>query len=96
MARPKAQDLPGVEGPGVAPVKYKDLEKPGDEFVELRDDKAELATKMTGVQTKIIDKMIEKGITKYRFSDQEIELIDGKRKVKVKTVKVASEDNDDE
>lgn len=96
MPRPKAIDLPGVEGPGVSPVKHKDLDKLGDEFIDLRDQKSKLAEEMTGIQTKIIDKMIEKEIKKYRFSDQEIEIIDGKRKVKVKTVKVDSADGDDE
>lgn len=40
MARPKAQDLPGVEGEGVSPKKDKALEKLGDEFIEIRDQKA--------------------------------------------------------
>lgn len=95
MARPKAQDLPGVEGEGVAPIKDKKLEQLGDEFIEIRDKKAELATELTGIETKILDRMREKGIEVFRFGDQEMKLKPGKTHVKVKTIKSEPEDGSD-
>lgn len=89
--RPLPQDLPGVEGPGVSPPKFKDIDRIADQFVEVRDEKAELATKLGELEKKIIEKMGEHGLDKYRFSDQEIIVKHGKNKVKIKTVKVDTE-----
>ncbi len=88
MSRPKAQDLPGVEGPGVSPPKIKELDRLGDKFIEIRDDKADLASKLTKVEAQMAEIMEDQGLTKYQFSDQEMILKRGKVHVKVKTVKV--------
>lgn len=40
--RPKAQDLPGVEGEGVSLPKFKDIDKLADKFVELRGPEGRL------------------------------------------------------
>lgn len=95
MARIKQTEIP-MEGEGVAPVKYKDLDRLGDKFIEIRDEKAELATALGKVEASIIEKMIEKGIAKYRFGDQEITVKPGKEHVKVKTVKVDGEASEGE
>ncbi len=93
MPRPKPLDLPNMTGPGVAQEKYKDLDRLGDEFIELRDKKAETATKMRTVEKKLAEKMSEKGITRYRFGDQEMLIKIGPTHIKIKTVKVEDIDN---
>lgn len=94
----KQPDLTGVEGPGVSLPKDKALDKLGDEFIETRDKKATLATKLGDLEKKIIDRMAEKGLKHYRFGDQEMDVVETKLHVKVKTVKVegVEVDPDDE
>jgi hypothetical protein len=95
----KPQDLPGVEGPGVSIPKFKDLDKLGDKFIDLRDEKAALAGKMTKLEDQIVELMRDHDITRYVFGDQEMVLKEGKVHVRVKTVKVgggATDDPDDE
>lgn len=88
MPRPKAQELPGVEGPGVSLPQYKDLDKLGDKFIEVRDEKAKLATKLADTEKKIIELMRDKGLEVYRFGDQEAKIVETKLHVKIKTVQV--------
>lgn len=76
-----------IEGPGISPVKYKDIDRLGDKFIDVRDKKAELATELGKIEERIAEKMTEHGITKYRFADQEVILKPGKTHVKIKTVK---------
>ena len=92
MARPKNQELPGMVGPGVEKFTDKKLDKLGDEFVDLRDQKAKLAEEMTAVEAKILDRMTECDIINYRFSDQLMFVKPGKNHVKIKTVKVGDDD----
>jgi len=87
MPRLKQEDLSGVEGPGVSPIKLKELDRLGDKYIEVRDKKAELATELNGIENKMADIMVEKGITTYRWSDQEMIVKPGKTHIKVKTVK---------
>ena len=98
MAKPQVQDLPEMNGPGVALPRFKDIDRLADKFIEVRDEKATLATKLGGIETQIAEKMVEHGIEKYQFSDQEVILKKGKTHVKVKTVKMdgAEVDEDDE
>lgn len=88
----KQEELPGVEGPGVSQPKFKDLDRLGDKFITLRDEKAELATKLTKVEGDIIDCMTGHGLTTYKFSDQVMLINPGKTHVKIKTVKVRGEE----
>lgn len=76
-----------MEGEGVAPLRYKELDRLADKFVEKRDAKAELASEMTKLEAQIAEKMEEHGISKYAFSDQVVEVKKGKIHIKVKTVK---------
>lgn len=87
----KTQDLPGVEGPGVSLPKYKDLDRLADKFIEVRDEKAALATKLGEIEKKIADAMIEHQLSRYKFSDQEVVLKEGKIHIKIKTVKATAE-----
>jgi hypothetical protein len=88
--RAKAVDLPGIEGPGVAPFKDKRLSKLGDQFISVRDEKSKMAEELTGVEGKIIERMKELNIRRYQFSDQEAFIVPGKEHVKIKTVKVGA------
>jgi hypothetical protein len=85
---PKQNDLTGIEGPGVSLPHFKDLDKLGDKFIDIRDQKAALATKLGKVEAEIVEKMKDHGISRYVFSDQEMVIKEGKVHVKVKTVKV--------
>ena len=82
-----------MEGPGVGQPKYKDLDKLADQYVDVRDEKAALATKLGKIEGQIVDKMIEKGIRTYRFSDQEVTIKPGTTHIKIKTVKVDTASN---
>lgn len=93
MKKPVTQDLPGVEGPGVSLPKFKDLDRLGDKFTSVRDEKAELAAKLGDIEASIAAKMVEHGLTKYKFSDQEIILKPGKTHIKIKTVKAVSDED---
>jgi hypothetical protein len=96
MARPKQDDLGGMTGAGVAPVKIKKLDNLGDKFIDLRDSKADLATQITACEKGIIELMKENGLTSYAFSDQIIELKEASTHVKVKTIKVGEGTGGDE
>lgn len=98
MPRPRQDDIPGVEGPGVSPPKIKELDRLGDKYVEIRDEKAKLATKLGEVEKKMADIMIDNGMNKYQWSDQEMIIKPGRTHVTVKTVKAegVEVDPDDE
>lgn len=87
MAKLKQSDALEDAGAGVGLVKDKKLTKLGDEFIDKRDSKADLAKEMTALETKIKDRMAELNIEVYRFGDQEMRIELGKAHVKVKTVK---------
>lgn len=93
---PKLKQADALEdgGKGVGVVKDKKLTKLGDEFIEKRDQKAQLATELTALETKIKDRMAELGISIYRFGDQQMEITLGKSHVKVKTIKVEDTSDD--
>ena len=80
-----------MEGEGVAPIKDKKLEKLAEDFIENRDTKAKLAEELTGVETKIFDRMTELKITQFRFADQIVTIKPGKNHIKIKTVKGEAE-----
>lgn len=88
----KQEDLPAMEGPGVAPPKFKDLDRLGDKFIDVRDQKAALAEKLGDIEKQIAEKMVEHGMGRYKFSDQEIILKPGKTHIKIKTVKAVADD----
>lgn len=89
-AKLKPQDLPAMDGPGVAVVKDKKLDALCDEFVEVRDEKAALAEKLGELEAQILDRMVELEITVHKFSDQVATIKPGKNHVKIKTVKTGA------
>jgi hypothetical protein len=94
--RPKAQDLPNMVGDGVGLKKDKQLEALGDRFIEVRDEKAELATELGKLETQILDRMTVLGMSEFRFGDQIMVQKTGKTHVKIKTVKVENDNTGEE
>jgi hypothetical protein len=92
--RPKQTEIP-IEGPGVATVTDKKLIALGDAFIDLRDQKAALATELGDTEKNILARMDELGIKIFRFGDQEMKAKDGARHVKVKTINVEGEAPED-
>ena len=86
MARAKQEELPSVEGPGVAPVRIKAIDVAADKYVDARDVRMEHTIKECKARDNLIDKMREHGLTSYRYGDHEVSLKDGKVGVKVKNV----------
>ena len=76
-----------MEGPGVALPKHKDLDRLGDKYKTLLEQRAETSTEITKVEGRIADAMSEKGLTRYVYSDQEMILKPGKTHIRIKTIK---------
>ncbi len=87
-------DLPGIEGPGVALPEDKVLDKLGDKYIDLRDQKAKLAEEITALDKKAVERMTELNITRYRFGDQEMFVKQGDPHIKIRTVEVGSENGE--
>ena len=92
--RAKQVEMP-LKGDGVEPVTDDLLIQLGDEFVDIRDKKATLATELKATETKILDRMDELKIAVFRFSDQIVTAKTGARHVKIKTVKLDAAKPDD-
>jgi len=91
MAKDKQLDALEDAAPGVGVVKDRKLNALADEFTEKRDAKAELAEQMTGIETKILDRMDEIGVKVFRYADRIVSIKDGRRHVKIKQVTTADE-----
>lgn len=96
MARSKTEDLPAMDGPGVGKIKDKRLESLADEHVDVKSRKAELASELTAIDGKIIDRMIEIGVKVFTYSDKRVKIVEGKDKVSVVTVETGDDDDKDE
>jgi hypothetical protein len=84
---PRTSDLPGMKGPGVAPVRIKAV-------VKIRDRRMGLTKKEVQAKQNLIDllhKNAEKigaddeGIMRYEYDDVVVELKPGKEQLKVRT-----------
>lgn len=91
MAKQEQIDALADGEPGVGIVKDKKLDALADAFTEARDEKAALATKMTEIEGKIIERMQTVKILVYKYADREVKIRAGKAHIKVKTVKVGNE-----
>ena len=80
-------DLPAMEGPGVGQVKDRVLERLGGELDDLRDKKATLAEKITQTEKNAVERMKEKGLSRYRYGDREMILKPGNDHITCKEVK---------
>lgn len=86
MARPKQEDLPKMEGEGVAQKRILALDVLADKYVEARDERMALGEKEKIAKANLIAKMDELGITEYRYGDHKVQILPGKENVKVKNV----------
>ncbi len=85
--RAKAEDLPGMQGPGVGTIKDSALSRLGGKLDDLRDQRATLSENITAAQKSAVDRMLELGISRYRYGDREMILKPGNSKVTTKEVK---------
>lgn len=93
MPRPKQSELP-VEGPGVSVPRVAAIDRLADELDELLDDRSSISEKVTKIEGKLIEKMEEHGLKKYKYRDREVIYKPGKIHVKIKAVKAAGKDGD--
>lgn len=96
MPRLKQNDLPAIEGEGVAPKKIKAIEVAADDYVEKRDTRMSWTEKEVAARNKLITLMKEHGLEKYRFGDEEVSLKPGKDGVKVKKIDGTENENGEE
>lgn len=87
-------ELPGVEGPGVAPVKIAAIEKLAEDYIKERDKRVKLTPREVAAKQKLIDaihKYRDKlgtaadGTVTYRYDDTLIILKPGKETLKVQS-----------
>lgn len=95
MPKKKQEDLPAMEGPGVAPQVFKDVEAAADKYIDVRDKRMALTTKEVEARAVLAEKMASHSLNIYRFDDHQVEVIPGKLKVKVKNLGQDGDTSDD-
>jgi hypothetical protein len=94
MTKPKAAELPGMVGKGVAPVKIASVDKLVVRYVRARDERMELTREEVEAKNNLIDELREHsdkigedkdGTITYRHDDLIVILKHGKDDLKVKT-----------
>lgn len=85
-----------MEGPGVSLPKHPDIDRLADKLDGLLEDRSEISTKITDAEGRLIEKMEEHGLQKYRYRDKEVIYKPGKKHAKVKCVKAEGAENSDE
>lgn len=88
--QPRQRSLPGTQSP-----KNISIEKAAHEYVEARDERMALSEVEVTRKTKLLDVMKRANLTKYRRNGMTIDIVVEKEKVKVRTAKAATEDNDE-
>lgn len=80
-AKPKTEDLPGVDGPGVAPVRIPAVEAAAAAYFKVKERRCELTTKEVSAKRDLIDVLHaneEKigrdstGVLTYRYDDEDL------------------------
>lgn len=83
-----------MEGPGVAPVRIKEVDELAEDYVKERDKRCRQTPKEVAAKTKLIEALHKhadaigrdtQGVLRYEFDDFVIELKPGKEKLKVST-----------
>lgn len=93
MPRARQSEMP-IEGPGVSVPRIAAIDRLADQLDDVLEEKATLATKVTELEGKLIEKMEEHGLKKYRYRDREVIYKPGKIHVKLKTVKNEGKDSE--
>lgn len=92
MAKPKKKttveqtEIP-MEGKGVASVRYPALDRLGNQFDLVREDRKNLKEKLDDLDLQIIEKMEELDVLVYRFDDRIMKLDPGKKHAKIRKLK---------
>jgi len=92
MPRPKQEEIP-MTGKGVEVPKFKDVDRLADKLTDFRDDRAEISRKIGDTERRLMESMEAHGLTKYFYSDRQVEYKLGRAHVKIKTVKADSTKN---
>jgi hypothetical protein len=93
MPKPKTKEF-DLTGPGVAPVRIKELDKLAEEYIEARDERLKLTPIEVAAKTKLIGALHEyankirlpDGSLEYRYDEVVIMLTPGKETLKVKGI----------
>lgn len=97
MARkkPAQDDLPAIEGPGVAPPRIRAIDKLADEYIEIRDQRVQMTPQEVAAKQNLIGALHKHaaklgtqpdGSIVYRYGTIQITLLPGKEKLKVQDV----------
>lgn len=89
---PKRQEELEISGPGVAPQRFKDIDRAADSLQDLLEQRAKLSEGITAAEKKVLERMDEHQLTTYKYRDQEVKVDPGKIHVKIKTVKAQGVD----
>ena len=81
---PRNSDLPGIEGPGVALPRFKDLDDATEEYVSVRNRRMALTEEEVAAKNALATLMHEHGLTVYRYNDYKVVILPGKENIKVK------------
>lgn len=92
----KNQELPGIEGEGVARPKIKAIDSAADKYIEIRDSRMALTEKEVAAKLKLAMLMRDHKLTEYVYDDHKVVLQPGKENVKVRTIHEGDDDGDDE
>ena len=91
----KTDDLPGVEGEGVAPKRIKALDNACGKWRAIVAERQLLTEKECEARDKVLALMHEHGVTKYHYYDDDDEkkllCIEANEKVKLKAIKDETE-----
>ena len=87
---PKQDDMPGIEGPGVAPKRIKKLDNAVAQWRATVAARQELTEKECESRDKVLAMMHAEGITQYHYYDEDdkkkLLIIEGTEKVKLKAL----------
>lgn len=90
--KPSQTDLPGVEGPGVAPKKIPAIEKCASRYIGYKDERCGMLTKEISEKRKLIELILEhkdeigvdsNGEVIYRYDSHLISVKPGEEKLKI-------------
>ena len=100
VPRPRAKELPGIEGPGVAQPRIQEIDDLADDYIKERDKRLRMTPREVAAKLKLIDALHTNakqiglqpdGTLIYRYDTVVITLEPGKEKLKVKDVEEETE-----
>jgi hypothetical protein len=93
---PKQNELPAIEGPGVSPPRrIKAIDTAADVYVAARDARMTALQEEIKRRDRLLELMQDHKLTTYRFDDEEVEVLPGKTKVKVRRISEDGADKED-